>query len=496
MTSAGDAARSPLRGAAMAVALTWTMRAMGLVSVFIMARLLTPEDFGIVGLAITAVAFVELFSYLGLRQTLLRIEDPDRSYLDTAFTLQLGLMCVLGLILAALAPVFAWFYEVPELTAVVLALALRFVIAGAINIGVVDFDRYFQFGRDLGMRLFAKLASLAATVAAALILQSYWALVIGLFVQSTCQTIASYVLHPYRPRFSLARRGELIGVSIWMFLGTAAQIVHAQVDRVALGRVAGPATVGNFTVSKDLAAIFTEEIATALNRVSFVETTKAGELKGQGALMGAMLGGYAMVTAPMGIGLAAVAPEFFLVFLGDQWGFAAQLALLLAPAGAIYAVYRLVASSLQAGGFARLSALLSWTGTGATAALVVATVTMLEGGAVSISAATLVGSLATLMLGLGVMGRMSGVGVVELSIHIVRPFLAALTMFLVLDALPPISDIALAALLAKAAIGAAIYILALAALWLASGRPGGAERQVMDVVQRVRRDGMAGLRFS
>ena len=86
----------------MAVVLAWTMRAIGLISVFIMARLLTPEDFGIVGLAITAVAFVEIFSYLGLRQSLVRIENPDRSYLDTAWTIQFGILTLIGIVLAML----------------------------------------------------------------------------------------------------------------------------------------------------------------------------------------------------------------------------------------------------------------------------------------------------------------------------------------------------------------------------------------------------------
>ncbi len=482
----GAAPRSALRGAAMAVVLAWTMRAIGLISVFIMARLLTPEDFGIVGLAITAVAFVEIFSYLGLRQTLLRIENPDRSYLDTAWTIQFGILTLIGIVLAMLSPAIAAFYKLPELVPVLCVLAMRSVIAGAINIGIVDFDRHFQFGRDLGMRLFAKLSSLAATVTAALLLQSYWALVIGLVVQSAAQTAASYALHPYRPRFSLQRRAELIGVSIWMFLGVAAQIIHNQIDRAALGRVAQPEAVGAFTVSKDLSAIFTEEIATALNRVSFVQTSRRGSIRSQGAQIGPLLGAYAIVTAPLGIGLAAVAPEFFAVFLGDQWGLAAELALWLAPAGAVYAVYRLIASSLQAVGSARLSAGVSWTGTGMTLAAVLGVIFLGEGTAGQIAAASFMACVATLILGVVVIGRMGQADLGALAADIARPFLAATTMYAVLNLLPiwPASD--LLSLIAKAACGAAVYFAILVSLWWISGRPDGAERQMLQLVAAAR----------
>ena len=73
-----------LRSALSAVALQWTMRALGLVSLVILARVLTPADFGIVGLAMTAVAAAEIFSYIGMRQILIRLEQPDRSFLDSA----------------------------------------------------------------------------------------------------------------------------------------------------------------------------------------------------------------------------------------------------------------------------------------------------------------------------------------------------------------------------------------------------------------------------
>ena len=77
--SKGVSAQQVYRSGAIAVVIAWSMRLIGLVSVFVLARTLTPADFGIVALALATLAIVDVFSALGLRQALLRVKDPDES---------------------------------------------------------------------------------------------------------------------------------------------------------------------------------------------------------------------------------------------------------------------------------------------------------------------------------------------------------------------------------------------------------------------------------
>lgn len=472
------------RSALLAVALQWTLRAFGLVSLVVLARLLSPADFGVVGLAMTAVAVVEIFSYLGLRQVLVRMPDPDRSYLDSAWTIQLLLFIGLALVLAVAAPWIAEFYGEPAVGPVLLALSARFALQGLVNIGIVDFDREFLFGRDLAMRLVGRIASLVVAVSVAVVFRSYWALVAGMLAQAVCLTIASYVMHPYRPRFSLERRSELIGVSIWIFVGLAGQIIQSQADRVVLGRSADAESVGAFAVSKDLSAIFTHEIATALNRVSFVETSRAGELVTQGTRIGQLLGSYALITAPLALGLAAVAPEFFSVFFGEQWSYAARITVLLAPAGAFYAVYRLVASSLQAAQHERASALASSIGVVLTIGGLWAAALAGAYSAISIAAVTLVTCVLTLLVGVGVLAHLSRGDVGQMLAHIARPFLAAGLMFTALNWLGTWPAAPVIVLGAKVAAGVPLYVVALAFFWVISGRRAGAETAAAEGLRR------------
>lgn len=465
------------RGAALAVALTWSLRAIGLVSVFILARLLTPSDFGVVGLAMTAVAMVEIFSLLGLRQALLRLENPAREYYDTAWTIQLIIFGVLALVLFAVAGPAADFYEEPRVEPVIYALSLRFVMLGVTNIGVVEFDREMDFGRDLKMRASARIMSFFVTVGMALWLRSYWALVAGMIVQSLMLAGLSYVMQPFRPRFSLAKRAELLGVSLWIFLGVAAQIFFSQVERITVGRTAETGAVGAYAVSKDVSNILTQEIATALNRVTYVQTVRSGDFTQQGGRIAKSLGGYAMMAAPMGFGLAAVAESFIAAFLGDQWGAAVPLVMPIAIASALMAVYKLVASSLQAGGFERTSAVMSLGGL-AVLALAVVRRAQAGGAPLAIAKVGLAVTSGLVIAALFVIAWRSQTSVWRYLAAVARPFLAGAAMFTLLSRLPELASSPLLELAWRGPLGAAAYFASLALLWLVSGKPDSAEAEL------------------
>lgn len=472
------------RSAATAVVIAWSLRLIGLVSVLVLARLLTPKDFGILALAMSVLAVVDIFSALGLRQALLRISNPERAHYDTAWTIQLLVLSVLAALLIAIGPLAARFYDEPVLGTLIPLLAFCFVIDGLANIAVVDFERHLDFGRDLRMRVSVRLTSFVVTLSAALILQNYWALVIGTVMQSVLNAAASYLFHPFRPRFSLAKREELLGVSLWMFLASASQTIHSQIEKIVVGRIASRNVVGLYSVSRDLSSIFTEEIATALNRVAFVTTARTGRpLSADPDRLPSMLGAYALISAPLGFGLAATANQALPLLLGPQWTDAAPFLSILAPACALYAVYKLIVVTLQASGDARVAAFLSLAG--AVSMVVITAALALRGhGAVAVAVGALVATTFLLGSGIILLARKAEVGVVKLATSVGRPFVAATLMLLVLRAVD-MGGVGAPALLAiKALAGAALFAGAVSALWVGQGRPDGAEKIMLGLVRR------------
>jgi O-antigen/teichoic acid export membrane protein len=470
------------RSAFYAVAMQWGVRAIGLVSVVVLARLLTPADFGIVALAMSAAAFVELFGWIGLRQALLRVAEPERAHYDTAFTIQFGLFTALALVLVAAAPLAAAFYGHPALSPILWVLALRLVCLGLVNIGIVDFEREMQFARDLRLRLGVRLASLFVTVTLAMTLKSYWAIVWGLVAYSIFYVAASYAVHPYRPRFSLSRRSDLLGVSLWMFVSSLAEWVQTQIERLVLGRFAAPATVGLYSVSKDLSIIFTQEITAALNRVTFVTVAGGGARN-----LAKVIGGYAAVVAPMAAGLVATAPDAIALLLGEQWLPAAPLLRIIAIYAGAQAVYLMAGSVLQASGLARRAALLNLSGAAlavssvAVAGLVWRTPEAVALAALAVSAVMTAAAVATLASSLGS-------SLAALGASLLRPVAAAAAMVALLWGPGAMeSGSALLDLLWAVPAGALAYAATLVLLWLASGRPEGAESEAALVLGGLRR---------
>jgi O-antigen/teichoic acid export membrane protein len=484
------------RSALLAVAMQWSLRFIGLISVFILAHLLHPEDFGIMGLAVAALALVELLGAVGLWQALLRIETWDREHLDTAWTIQLILFGTMGLLALASAPLVAYFYGQPALTAVLAVLSLRFVALGLANIGVVEFDRQLAFGRDMRMRVGARLASFVVAVSAAFWFRNYWALAIGLVAQNSFYSIATYIAHPYRPRLSLKRRAELLGTSLWIFVHSVTQTVQMQIERLVMGRFSGPHLIGLYSVSKDLSEIFTQEIATALNRVTFVTVAKTGQPLSDAPLRTAqILGAYAMIAAPMGFGLAATAEPSIHLLLGSEWEGAAPYLKIVAVYSALYAVYKVIASALQAAGHARRAAFMS--GAGALGlAVTVAGAAWLSPTVMTVALAACVANFLVLASGIAVIARYSGQNSFALGLHVFRPFGAAAAMAAAVRLLGPDSGSSIIDLAGGVAVGVAAYPLFLLGLWWASGRPAGSEREVLlfvaEMRQRLRRRPAAG----
>lgn len=465
------------RSAAIAVSLTWLMRAIGFASALVLARLLSPKDFGIIAMATAISSLIDMFAVLGIGQTLMRIPNPSRAHIDTAWTLHLIIMTFLGLVLLALAVPASLFFRQPELAPVLALLAFNFPIFGLVNNGVGEFEKNMDFGKDLRMRLCVRLLGTAATIILAFTLRSYWAMAIGLFLSAVIYTAATYVFHPYRPRFCLAKRAELLTVSIWIFITYAMHVVQQQSERVVIGRFAPTAVLGLYSFSKDFSAIFTQEMAIALNRVTFVTTVRRQtEFGHEPDRPIALLGTYAMIMAPIGLGLSAVAADVLVVLFGKQWLAAAPYLRLIAPAGACYAVHNLILSTFQATGRMRGSAMLA--GSGA----LMMVVSLATAGFVGAAPQTLAGivlavNAVLLLAGIVVLARIGGTRLLRLLAAVARPFLAAGAMYCLLMRLAPQGSPPALNLLGAVGMGAVIYVAVLFFLWALTGRPAGAEQE-------------------
>ena len=324
------------KGAAWMVIFKFAGRGIGVVSTMILARLLLPNDFGLIAMAMSVIALLELMSAFGFDMALIQNQKAEDKHYNTAWTFNVifGLTSAIILILIA-QPVSAFYLE-PRLENVIYALSLGAFIQGLENIGVVDFRKQMQFRKEFKFLLTVKILGFFIVIPCAYFLRNYWALVAGIVASRLIQVTLSYAVHPYRPRFSLNASSELFNFSKWLLLTNIFSFLKTRSADFIIGRQLGAKTLGLYSVTLEISEISSTEIVMPINRAIFPGFAKlAHDIK---LLKESFLGVLSMVaifSIPAGTGMAATAEYIIPILLGNKWAEAIPLVGILAFAGVI-----------------------------------------------------------------------------------------------------------------------------------------------------------------
>jgi lipopolysaccharide exporter len=471
--------RHMLGGSAWAIALRWSVRLAGLVSTVVLARLLTPSDYGIVAIATLIVGTIEVFTQTGQYSVIIRHPNPTREHYDSAWTVSLLLGFALGFVVLASAPLAAVYFHEPRSTAIVDILAFRTMLTGTQNIGVVNFRRHLQFHKQFQFSVYPALFSFVLTIASAVVLRNYWALVIGIMSQYICTVVLSYVMEPFRPRFSLSKVGEIWSFSFWTLIKSVGIYLNGQVDKVAIGGFAGAAAMGHYDVGRDVATSPTQELINPMVATLLpVMATVQGDHEKRRELYLNVLYWSAIICTSTSVGVALVTDDMADLVLGPKWHDVKPLMPWLALAFGLLGLSSSVYSAFDTIGRPRISAQLQWTRL-AVLALCIFPVAYLTGDLRWIAITRFLVTAAITPTLFMALARALDLQVQDFAATMWRPMAAGLVMALVVLAVntainfhgPP--RLALDVL-----VGAVSYLAALIALWLTTGRPQGPESEI------------------
>ena len=257
------------RGAAWMVAFRLFDRSVGVVSTTILARLLIPADFGLVAMAMSVIAIIELASAFSFEMALIQDPDPQREHFDTAWTLNILIAIGGGVATAAVAYPASSFYGDPRLAPVMFAIGAAWVISGFESTGIANFRREMNFAAEFRWMASKRVVSFLVTLAAALLFRSYWALVIGMATGRITGVLLSYTMHPFRPRLSLTRARSLFSFSRWLLANNIVSVMLSRLPHFYIGRVFGAQTLGAYTVGSEIAQLAHTELVAPINRAMF-----------------------------------------------------------------------------------------------------------------------------------------------------------------------------------------------------------------------------------
>lgn len=469
-------------GAAWMVLAKLAERSLALVSMLILARVLVPHDFGIVAMAMSFVALLEMLTAFGFDVALIQKQTTERGHWDTVWTFSALVGFAIAILMVLFAPVVAGFFDEPRLVDVVRVLAIGSAVQGLQNVGLVAFRTEMQFDREFRFLTTKKLLGFSVTVPLAIILDSYWALVIGQTFGRIASTGLSYWVHPYRPRFTLVAARELFHFSKWMFI---LNVIHYIKERSAIwvvGGMAGPAPLGAFTISYELATMPSTQLVAPINRAVFPAYARLAK-EGVEPLRReylSVIGMIVLVATPVVLGIAASAPVLVPVMLGPKWAHTVPLLSLLAIFGYTYIIQSNAQAAYLALGRIDVPTRLN----GLHAALQLAALVPLTKayGVTGAALAYLAAAVIMIPASLGVVLRMLSIRATTFVKEVWRPIVAGGLMYAGIWALlssAPTPTTTLAALpkfIAAVGLGVAIYVSTVLALWMLCRKPAGAER--------------------
>ncbi len=480
-----NAGREVVRGVSWAIVMRWSMRGIGLLSTVILARLLSPEDFGVAAMGMLVIGLLYTFSEFGTSMHLIRVKELDRAHCDTAWTITLLQHVLIGALIFLLAPIAADYFSEPRVVGVMQVLAVGSIIGGFSSVAVPLIRRELKFDLDFRFSVYKRIIKFAATVTLAFILRDYWALVYGHVIATAAGALLSYVIHPYRPRFSLERAGEYIRFAGSILPMRAANQLREMAPKMVIGGMGSSMIMGGFTVSYGLATLFTQEIVQPMGRGLFPNYAKLAADKDRlSAVYRKVLGTVTLLALPIGAGVSVVAEDLVAVLLGDQWDIAIPLVQYLAIGGALFAVtHTMFNQILVATGREKSAAVLAWVRLGVTVPILL--VGLNWNGAVGVAQATIVAPLVYLPLTYLETRRAVHLPLSALFGVLWRPVAGAALMYLTIRILHMASlDWAALRLLWDIAVGVVTYGVLITALWLLAGRPDGAENTCLDFVMK------------
>jgi lipopolysaccharide exporter len=297
-------------------------RGLGLLRTIVLARLLAPHDFGLFGIALLAINFLENFSVTGINAALVQKKQDIEDYLDSAWTVNLIRSLVLFFVLYFGASPVASFFKTPGALEVIRVLAVLQLFNGVENIGTVYFQKEIRFDKLFYLRFIALIVNAAVSIAMAVFLKSVWALVYGALSGALTRSAMSYLLHPHRPRlrFDVDKIRELLGFGKWLFGSSILVFLITEGDDAFVGKVLGTTALGLYQMAYLLSNAPATEISNFVAQITFPVYSKMQENieRLQNAYL-RVLQLVAFFSFPISGLIFVLAPDFTLLFLGRKW---------------------------------------------------------------------------------------------------------------------------------------------------------------------------------
>lgn len=292
------------------------------VTTIILARILSPHEFGIVGIANIFILFANTINQLGISSAIIQRKDIDEGHLSSAFWANVVTGVTLCLLMMSLSWPAARFFRNDEVQPILFVLSFNFILAALRIVQNAQFSRNLQFGKLASLSVWEMLSNSIMTIALAAKGLGVWSLVWGRLFGIGMGTWLAWASSPWRPKcvFQFEKFRQLFKFGIHAMSVNILTYLGQNIDYVIVGRFLGTGPLGFYTMAYTFVTLPQRKISSILTSVVFPTFVKIQDDNARVARNYLKILSYiSIITFPILMGLMMVSPYFVKIVLGEKW---------------------------------------------------------------------------------------------------------------------------------------------------------------------------------
>ncbi len=316
------------KGAAFLTVLTLAKKFLSIIKYVVLARLLTPEDFGLMALAMVLIEGMNSLTQVSLLKYLIQKENIDDATVGNAWILNAVRGLLLTLLALAACPLYSRLVKEPATLQVLWIVALIPLLEGLKNPGSILAEREIRFGRISAYETVCVVLEVAVVVFLAFVIRDVKALAWGLLFGAFLKTVLSYFMFiiPGRPKFDMSHQKEILSVAKHFAFISTGTLIMTQGDNLIVGALRGKEQLGLYVIAYQLSMFpvhFLQQIASrvALPVFSSLQTDKDRLRSGVGHITQLQMA----VIIPFVVVVGVFSNDLIATLYGDKWAVSGQV---------------------------------------------------------------------------------------------------------------------------------------------------------------------------
>lgn len=305
---------------------TWALklstRAVSFLSIILLARILSPSQFGVYGIAILIMALLEVLTETGINVLLIQEKGKIENYLNSAWIVSIIRGIFIAISILILAPFVSVFFHSPGSLNVLLLLAIVPFLRGFINPSVIKFQKELNFRKEFWYRLIIFIFGSFVSITLAFLTRSVNGLIFGLIAGVILEIVFSFLFISPKPHFSIDKKyfSGILSRGKWITLSGIFNYLFHNFDNIVVGRILGAGSLGLYQMAYNISMLPITDVADVISKVTFPVYTIISEDRLR--LRKAFLKTFffvSIISIPFGTILILFPYEIVKIVLGQKW---------------------------------------------------------------------------------------------------------------------------------------------------------------------------------